>query len=121
MFKAALDRPICISNFNDLQTDMLPELMDADQLEPNLLFKKKCLRLFQMVWTGVTKNIKTIIEKGRGVEIPSLGIILPIEEEQAADKEAQSARLTQRALEQIKNDPSKPTCFLINEAFLNQL
>lgn len=62
LFKAAIEDPICIANFDDLQINMLPEPMDADKLKPDLLQKKKCLRLFQMVWTAITKNIKTIVQ-----------------------------------------------------------
>ena len=80
LFKAGVEQPICIANLLDLNMDMQSDPADAHQIDPELLIKKKAQRLFQMVWSGITKNINSITQKGRGVEFPSLGIFMPIEE-----------------------------------------
>jgi hypothetical protein len=99
---------------------MQPEPADAHELNPVLLLKKKASRLFSAVWSGVTKNISSICQKGQGVEFPGLGIFTPIEEAYGSDPEVTSTKLTMRALDTIhKQDASRETRLIINQTFLN--
>lgn len=59
--------------------------------------QQKAIRLFHMVWSGITKFMKsTCVGKGRSVELTDLGIFVPMRDVSA------SGRLTQDALSQLK-------------------
>jgi hypothetical protein len=74
-----------------------------------------------MVWSGVTKNIKSICNKGRCVEFPNLGIFVPLRDENLDDSESASTKLTMKALENINKPENRETRLILNQVFLNQL
>jgi hypothetical protein len=59
LFKAAVNKPITLSSIADLTLDQVPAPMDAESLNAKEVAAKKALKVFHMVWSGVTKYIKT--------------------------------------------------------------
>ena len=123
LFKAGVEGPLAIHDLSDLTFPVIDEQVDGANIEPQLLLKKQTMRLFQMVWSGVTKNLESMVQRNRGVEYPSLGVFMPVElEESNQDHEAASAKLTRRALDTIsKKDTPVQTRLLVNETFLGQV
>lgn len=67
--------------------------VDADKLSQHELVKKQALRLVNMVWSAVTKYLKSVVVgKQRPVEFPQLGIIVPMKTKE--QKVLQAKRLT---------------------------
>ena len=79
LFKACVEDPKVITNLMDLNCARTKDPNDAHHISEDLYLQKKSLKLFHMVWSGVTKYIKTVVQgRCKPIEFPHLGIFLPM-------------------------------------------
>lgn len=79
LFKACVEDPKTMVNLFDLNLEEIAEPTDADQLSEKLFLQKKALKLYHMVWSGVTKYIRNVcMNRCTPIEFPGLGIFMPI-------------------------------------------
>lgn len=85
---------------------------------PQEVEQKKALKLFHMVWSGVTKYLKTVAQgKCKPVEFPGLGIFVPVLVQKGI--EPTNSRLTEEALNKL-NPGDMDVSLLVSQAFLNR-
>lgn len=91
----------------------------GDSLE---VTQRKALRLFYMVWSGVTKCLRNMIQQQRkAIEIPNFAIFGPISEtNQGRNPLDKGFANTQRRAEAIKLGIC-PVFVVVNDDYLNQM
>lgn len=64
-----------------------------------LLYQKRALKLYHMLWSGLTKYLKLVcFVQNKPVELPNLAIFLPVQKQKSPRN---SSKLTPQALEQV--------------------
>jgi len=76
IFKKCIDQPIFAMleslNMQNIKFD------NEEDLSPNLILKKKGIRLYQMFWSGLTKYMRQVINiQSKAIELPNFAIITP--------------------------------------------
>lgn len=118
IFKAAVDHPLTFSSVLELSLDRISDPQNVESLSAQEVGKKKAIKLFHMIWSGVTKYLKTVTNiKCKPLEFPGLGIFLPTLSERGM--ETQQMKLTEQALNNF--DPSElDVKLLLSINFLRQ-
>lgn len=94
----------------------MPDPADANKIKGELLVQKKSMRLYQMVWSGVTKYIKRVcLEHQKCIEFPLLGVFMP----QLVNCEANSERLTEASLNKLSNQGDIEAKLLVFKFFMD--
>ena len=103
-------------NTQDINIDKMPEPAEAAKLKGDLLVQKKTIRLYQMVWSGVTKYLRRVsLDHHKSIEFPLLGVFMP----QQVCNDANSDRLTEASLNKFSTPGEIETKFLLFKFFLD--
>ena len=100
ILKQCVEKPQQIQNLKDLNLEKISDPIDAQDLSEDVFLKKKALKLVHMTWSAVLKYVKShcTSTNPKPVELPHLGIFIPIPPENT------SSKLTNEALKKIQSD-----------------
>ena len=78
LFKACLENPRTGLHVSDLCTSSLPNSHNWSSLPQEEVMQRKALKLLHMVWSGITKYVRTVCIINRNpIDFPGIGIFKP--------------------------------------------
>jgi hypothetical protein len=78
LFKTCCEKPKVIPALSSLNLTKVSDPLDVEGLTEEQICHKKAMKLFHLVWSGVTKTFNTVcLVTNRCIEFPGLGIFNP--------------------------------------------
>lgn len=118
LFKACVEKPKTSLKVSDLYLERVRDPQDTADKSEDQIAAQKAMKLFHMVWSGVTKYMRTIcLIKGKSVELADIGVFVPMKVVNGLQQEVKS--LTSAALSQFKEDDNEIKLYLY-KSFVDQ-
>ena len=115
LFEACIQKPRSNLKIASLNLDKVKDPKNVAAMSKETIKLQKATRLFHMVWSGITKYIKTmVVARSRAVELTDIGIFVPTREP------LQTQRLTNATLSQLSDQKDNDIKLYIFKTFLEQ-
>ena len=91
----------------DLNLDSVPLPQNTENLHSDEFLQRRALKLYHMIWSGITKYIRSVCLANKySIEIHGFGIFKPevINKQEIEGSEVKSSKLTNAALSKLQDE-----------------